>query len=65
VLTMPTDTGSAALANREPAITAGAASVHDRNVLRVTRAGLLEMVAIGVSFTSSRHRAVDLTFLPL
>jgi hypothetical protein len=50
VLTMPTDTGSAALANREPAITAGAASVHDRNVLRVTRAGLLEVVAIGVSF---------------
>jgi hypothetical protein len=55
VLTMPTDTGSDAPARREPAITTGVARAHVKTVLRVTRAGLLEVVAIGASFPSFRR----------
>jgi hypothetical protein len=38
-----------------PAVTAGVARAHVKTVLRVTRAGLLGVVAIGASFPSFRR----------
>jgi hypothetical protein len=52
VLTMPTDTGSAALARRAPATTAGATSAHLKTFLRVRRVRSVEAVAIGISLPS-------------
>src|SRR3954469_14488542 len=58
VLTMPTDTGSAALARRAPATTAGATSTHLKTFLRVRRVRSAEAVAIGISLMSPLRGAL-------
>jgi hypothetical protein len=52
---MPTETGSAALARRAPATTAGATSAHLKTFLRVSRVRSVEAVAIGISLPSCRR----------
>jgi hypothetical protein len=61
VLTMPTDTGSAAVAPRAPATTAGATGTQLKTFLRVRRVRSVEAVAIGIFLPSCRRCGVDFT----